>query len=162
MIILGIDPGIARVGWGVVDASTHQPKTIDYGCITTKKSDNHSIRLVQIHTQIQDLLKNHKPNAVCVEDLYFATNAKTAITVGQARGVVLLACAQKNIEVVSYSPLAIKKTICGSGKADKKQIERMVVSILNLKETPKPDDTADALAIALTHAFSYKMKERTK
>lgn len=158
MVIFGIDPGIARVGWAVIDTQKSSIHAISYGCIVTEKSETPGDRLVTIHDSLAQLFTKYTPDAASVEDLFFATNAKTAISVGQARGVVLLAAAEHDVPVVSYTPLAVKAAICGNGKAEKLQVQRMVTRLLHLKEIPKPDDTADALAIALTHAFSYKMK----
>lgn len=158
MIILGIDPGIARVGWAIVHKETHHLSASSYGCITTQKTNGQSERLLQVHTQLRNLVSAHHPDAIAVEELFFATNVKTAISVSQARGIILLVAAQEKIPVISYTPLAVKRAICGDGHADKLQVTRMVMRLLHLKETPKPDDTADALAIALTHAYSYKMK----
>lgn len=158
MIIMGVDPGTARVGWGVIEEKTGKISAVAYGCITTDKKDNPSIRLLQIFNAFKKLLTTHTPDAVSVEDLFFATNAKTAIAVGQARGVILLAAAEARIPVASYSPMMVKKTMCGSGSADKAQVGKMITILLKLKDLPKPDDTTDALAIATTHAFSYRMK----
>ena len=158
MIILGIDPGIARVGWAVIETRTPVLKTISFGCIETHKEEKPEIRLHQIYTAILLLSKKFRPDCMSVEELFFATNAKTAIGVGQSRGVILLAAAETHIPVVSYTPLAVKRAIAGDGKADKKQVLTMVMRILKLKRAPKLDDTADALAIAMTHAYSYRMK----
>lgn len=160
MIILGIDPGIARIGWAAMKTNSPEPIPLSYGCITTEKTEEPEVRLLQIYEAILLLCKKFTPGCMSVEDLYFATNAKTAIGVGQSRGVILLAAAKQKIPVVSYSPLTIKRTITGDGKADKKQVERMVTRILKLKVTPTPDDAADALAIAMTHAYSYKVKQK--
>ena len=160
MRILGIDPGIARVGWAVIETHIPEPIAISSGCITTEKTEKPEIRLKQIHDAITLLCRKFRPDCMSVEDLFFATNATTAIGVGQSRGVILLAAAEAHIPVVSYTPLAVKRAITGDGAADKKQVASMVVRILKLKKTPKLDDTADALAIAMTHAYSYKMKER--
>ncbi len=157
---MGIDPGIARLGWAIVETTRPNPRPIAYGCITTKQTDTAPERLLAAHSALKRLLTQYHPACVSVEDLFFATNAKTAISVGQARGVVLLAAAQFKIPVVSYSPLAIKQTICGDGKADKMQVQHMVTKILRLSRVPQPDDAADALAIAMTHAYSYKLKEK--
>lgn len=157
MIILGIDPGIARVGWAVIETARPTLKTIAFGCIETDKSDLPELRLQQIHKAILLLCKKFRPDCMSVEDLFFATNAKTAIGVGQSRGVILLTASMAKIPVVSYTPLAVKRAITGDGKADKKQIASMVVRTLKLTHAPKLDDTADALAIAMTHAYSYKM-----
>ncbi len=156
--ILGVDPGTARIGWGLVEEHAGKIKAIAYGCITTDKISSAPDRLLTLHTEFTRLLKKYKPREMGVEDLFFSNNAKTAIAVGQARGVILLAAAQANIPVSSYGPGTVKKTICGSGSADKSQVGKMVTVLLRLKETPKPDDTADALAIAVTHGFSYKLK----
>lgn len=155
---MGIDPGTARVGWAVISIQNTHASAISYGCITTPTEKSTEKRLLLIHTQLTTLFATHKPQSVALEDLFFATNAKTVIPVGQARGVVLLAAAQQNIPVVSYSPRAIKRAIAGDGTADKAQVTRMVVRLLHLDTPPKPDDTADAIAIALTHAYSYKLK----
>ena len=157
MIILGIDPGIARLGWAVIE-TTHPPRPRAYGCITTEKTDTLPFRLHVAYQAVTVLVKKYHPDVMSVEDLFFSKNAKTAISVGEARGVVLLAAAQQKVDVVSYSPLTVKQTICGDGSADKKQIGKMVTRILKLKEIPKPDDTADAIAIALTHVYSYRLK----
>jgi crossover junction endodeoxyribonuclease RuvC len=158
MVILGIDPGIARVGWAVVRTGNPDPTPISYGCITTEKDEKSEKRLDTIHAAICLLCKKFKPDCMSVEELFFSTNVKTAIGVGQSRGIILLAAAQHKIPVVSYSPLTVKRTITGDGTADKKQVMCMVMRTLKLKTAPKLDDTADALAIAMTHAYSYKMK----
>ncbi len=158
MIIFGIDPGTARLGWGIIDTKTNNPSALTFGCITTDSTSLPPDRLLIIYKELSQLLSKHKPDCVCIEDLFFAKNAKTLIPVGQARGVAILAAAQKHIPVVSYSPLAIKRAITGDGKADKKQVQYMITRLLHLSQIPTPDDTADALAIALTHAYSYKLK----
>jgi len=159
MIILGLDPGTARVGWGVVETNGPSYESVAYGLIETDKDTCAEDRLKEIFDAINLLIKTYAPEAISIEDLYFSTNAKTAIAVGQARGVLLLAAAMHHIKTASYSPLTIKRAITGDGKADKGQVQYMVTKQLHLLETPKPDDVADALAIALTHAFSYRMKE---
>jgi crossover junction endodeoxyribonuclease RuvC len=158
MKILGVDPGTARVGWGVIEEVGGKILARSYGCITTEKTDDLPDRLAQIYSAFRLLLRKYQPDQVSVEDLFFSNNVKTAIAVGQARGVILLASAQAHLPVFSYGPMTVKKTISGSGAAGKDQVTKMVVRLLNLKEVPKPDDTADALAIAVTHGFSYKMK----
>lgn len=160
MIIFGVDPGTARIGWSLIQSNKSVISTISYGCITTQKEEREQIRLLKLHDALRSLINKYKPQCLAVEALYFATNAKTAISVGQARGVILLTAAESKLPVSSYSPLAVKRTICGDGKADKKQVERMVIRILKLKETPALDDTSDALAIALTHAYSYKLQSK--
>lgn len=161
MIIIGIDPGTARVGWAVVAVNGSKISALSYGCITTPVRDSPEMRLLTIHDKLTQVLITYKPKNLALEDLFFGTNAKTVIPVGQARGVVLLAAAQQNIPVVSYAPRAVKRAIAGDGMADKTQVTRMVMRILRLDTPPKPDDTADAIAIALTHAYSYKLKEKT-
>ena len=158
MIIMGLDPGTARVGWGIILEAPTGPKPIAYGIIETKKEKSDDQRLVDIHKSISILLSKYKPDDVAIESLFFATNATTAMSVGQARGVLLLTCSLAKIKTFSYSPLEVKRCITGDGKADKKQVQYMVTRQLHLVKTPKPDDVADALAIALTHAFSYRMK----
>lgn len=160
MIIMGLDPGTARVGWGVIYETPTGLKPIAYGIIETKKEKSDEERLVNIHSAVSTLLVKYKPDIVAIESLFFATNTTTAMSVGQARGVLLLTCALKKIATYSYSPLEVKRCITGDGKADKKQIQYMVTRQLHLVSIPKPDDAADALAIALTHAFSYRMKQK--
>lgn len=159
MIIMGIDPGFARVGWAVITEKNSTVTPIAFGCIETQKEKKSEIRLAEIYDRLTMLMKKHQPEALAVEDLFFSTNAKTAIAVGESRGVILLATARANVPVISYSPLTVKRAITGDGKADKKQIEHMVMLTLRLKQAPKPDDTVDALAIAMTHAYSYKIKK---
>lgn len=158
MIIVGIDPGTARVGWAAIQESGSKINVLSYGCITTPIEKSPELRLLTIYEELTKILTKYKPTHLALEDLFFTSNAKTIIPVGQARGVILLAAAQKHIPVTSYSPPAIKRAITGDGKADKSQVNRMVMRILHLDTPPKPDDTADAIAIALTHAYSYKLK----
>ena len=160
LTILGVDPGTARIGWGVLEEHAGKLSARAYGCITTEKSDSLPDRLFVIYRSFKKLLSEYKPAVMSVEDLFFSKNVTTAIAVGQARGVILLSASEFGIPVASYSPNTVKKTICGSGSADKHQVEKMITTILRLKETPKPDDTADALAIAATHGFSYKLKAK--
>lgn len=156
--ILGVDPGTARVGWGLVEDRHGRLVTVKYGCVTTDKSETPQKRLSIIFHSFKKLVEVLKPDVVSVEDLFFATNAKTAIAVGQARGVILLAASECDVPIASYSPVAVKKAITGTGNAPKDQVGKMITKLLGLREIPKPDDTADALAIAATHAYSYKMK----
>jgi len=159
MRILGIDPGTGRTGWGVVDREGGSENMVVYGCFETKANSALPERLELIYEHVAKLIEEHKPDEVAIEDLFFATNAKTAMSVGQARGVVLLACKHKRVPIFNYTPLQVKSAVTGYGKADKKQVEMMVVKILRLKEIPKPDDAADALAVALTHsATNTKLK----
>ena len=162
MVILGVDPGTARLGWGIVIDKNNQQAVGQYGCLQTKKSQSQPQRLALLFKDFTQLLKQQKPDAVAVEDIFFFKNQKTIIQVGQARGVILLACQLQNFPVSSYTPLQIKQAVTGYGRADKNQVQQMTKIILKLKTIPKPDDTADALAIALTHAFSHKMKKKVK
>ena len=149
MIILGIDPGIADTGYGVIKKDHDAFRAKDFGTITTKKTDTLVDRLQQLFDAVAGLIKKHKPERIAVEQLFFAKNAKTAITVAHARGVILLAARTAGCEVHEYTPLQVKQALTGYGAADKKQIQRMVKTILSLKAIPKPDDAADALAIAI-------------
>lgn len=159
MRILGVDPGIARTGWGVIEVESSKFKVQSYGCIETSANVEPSERLRQIYVKLTDIIKEYKPDAMAVEELFFNTNAKTAFIVGQARGVVLLASAKQNVAVAIYTPLQVKMAVTGYGRAEKDQIGQMVKTLLKLKKIPKPDDVSDALAVALTHAFSRKFKD---
>src|SRR3989344_2604092 len=156
MLILGIDPGIGRMGWGIITIENSKLKIVNSGCIETSSKLPVPERLLKIYKTLKELIEEHKPDALAVEELFFNTNAKTAFVVGQARGVVLLLGAQFNLKIGIYTPLQVKMALTGYGRAEKTQMGKMVKTLLNLKEVPKPDDTADALAVALTHAFSYK------
>ncbi|HZE87087.1 MAG TPA: crossover junction endodeoxyribonuclease RuvC [Methylomirabilota bacterium] len=158
MRILGIDPGIGRTGWGVIETQNSKLKAQKFGCIETSQDDALEQRLQTLYDTILQIIKEEQPDEVAIEDLFFNTNAKTALVVGQARGVVLLAIAQNNLSLGVYTPLQVKIAVTGYGRADKNQVGQMVKTIFKLESVPKPDDTADALAIALTHAFSQKMK----
>lgn len=157
MRILGIDPGIGRAGWGIVEVQGGNVKAIDYGCIETPKEDALEQRIETLYATLIKIIEAHKPEALAIESLFFNKNVTTALTVGQARGVVLLAAAQNKMSVTSYTPQQVKSGITGYGKADKQQVGHMIKMVLHLSAIPKPDDTADALAIAVTHAFSYKL-----
>ena len=156
MIILGIDPGIGRCGWGVIESQGTKLKVKDYGCIETSPKKTVEKRLEEIHKEILRIIKKYSPDSLSIEELFFNTNAKTAFVVGQARGVILLAAANSNIPVSIYTPLQVKVAVTGFGRAEKEQVGKMVKTILSLPSVPKPDDTTDALAIAITHAFSFK------
>ena len=149
-IWIGIDPGIARIGFGVVvKKDKHEFEALDYGCITTEAGAPMEERLHTLHTELATLIKQHKPTIMAVEKIYFAKNTKTALTVGHARGVILLAAATHKLTLQEFTPLQIKQGLTGYGRADKNQIQQMVKSMLHLQQIPKPDDTADALAVAL-------------
>lgn len=157
MIILGIDPGFAIVGVGIIEYKGNKFRTIDYFALTTKAHTPIEERLKIIYDGITEAINKYKPDFLAVEELFFNNNAKTAIQVGQARGVILLAGVNANLPIYEYTPLQVKQAVVGYGRADKTQIQQMVKAILNLSEIPKPDDVADALAIAVCHAHSYKM-----
>ncbi len=149
MIILGIDPGFARTGFGVIEEKNKNLRVLDYGCISTSAGLIFEKRLKKIREGIADLIKKYHPEICAVEKLFFCKNAKTAIDVGQARGVVVLTAAEKKLEIREFTPLQVKQFITGYGKAEKQQIQKMVKILLDLKEIPKPDDAADALALAI-------------
>lgn len=159
MIILGLDPGIARTGWGIVESLKGKIKVIDYGCVETEPEENISERLYIIYKKISKLFADYKIDILAIEELFFNTNAKTALLVGQARGVLLLIGAQKAIPLSVYTPLQVKVAVTGYGRAEKNQIGQMVKILLNLPGIPKPDDVSDALAVAITHVFSNKMNQ---
>ena len=159
MRILGIDPGIARLGWGIIDERNGKPVTVAYDCFETSSTLSTPDRLEKIYEFLMELIEEYKPEAMGIEELFFNTNAKTAFVVGQARGVVLLVAAQKQMQLGIYTPLQVKIGVTGYGKAEKKQVEKMVTMLLGLKNPPKLDDTFDALAVALTHHFSHKISK---
>lgn len=157
MVILGIDPGTATTGFGIIEKQKNgQWIVLDFGVINTDKKLKDAERLLVLGQDLTLLIKKYKPKAAGVEKLYFETNAKTAMTVAQARGVVLLRLMEHHIPILEFTPLEVKNTITGYGKADKKQMQFMVQKEFSLKTTPKPDDAADALGIALCTAMSYK------
>jgi crossover junction endodeoxyribonuclease RuvC len=158
MMILGIDPGFARVGWAVLEGKNLNLKVKNCDCIETSKDADPQERLVVVYKQICTLIKKYKPEVLAVEELFFTSNAKTAFKVGEARGVIILSGAIQKIPVFSYTPLQVKIAVTGYGNAEKTQVGRMVKAILKLKELPKLDDTVDAIAVALTHAFTKKFK----
>lgn len=162
MRILGIDPGIAIVGYGIIEYKNNKFKVIDYGAITTPSTMINTQRLERIYKGIDLLIKNYNIDEVGIEELFFNKNVKTAITVAQARGVILLSCAHNNKPVYEYTPLQVKQGVVGYGRAQKGQVQQMVTSMLNLKEVPKPDDVADALAVAISHAHANKLEKTLK
>ena len=157
MRILGIDPGIGRTGWGVIEVQNSKFRIQNCGLVETEVGGAIHERLAVLYKELLVLLKEYKPDAVVVEELFFNTNAKTALVVGQARGVVLLAAAQHKLAVATYTPLQVKIAVTGYGRAEKSQVGQMVKVLLKLEKVPKPDDVTDALAIAITHAFSNKV-----
>jgi crossover junction endodeoxyribonuclease RuvC len=152
MRVLGLDPGTATTGYGIIDAVGDDYHLVAYGVITTAAGDPAPARLQSIYRQLSRLLSDHQPESAGVEQLYFGRNITTAIAVGQARGVLLLALADAGLPVGEYSPPTVKESVTGFGNADKAQVQLMVRQLLHLEETPRPDDAADALAVAMTHA----------
>ena len=158
VIVLGIDPGTANTGYGVVLATGQRLAALDGGVIATDGREPLERRLVRIHARVCDLIREHEPAALAVEDLYFGRNAHSAFAVGQARGVVLLSAGMAGIPCFSYTPQAVKQAVCGSGSAAKEQVQRMVGTLLSLPEPPRPDHAADALAVAICHANGAPLK----
>lgn len=158
MIILGIDPGIATVGYGVLEYNGRSFKTLAYGIISTKSGVCVEERLRQVYVGICELIKKYSPSEMAIEELFFNTNQKTAITVAEARGVILLAARQSGVRIAEYTPLQVKQSVVGYGRAEKKQVIALVTMMLNLEKPPKPDDAADALAIAVCHAHCANSK----
>ena len=154
MIILGIDPGLAIVGWGVVEYRSGKFKTLGYGAIRTPAGTRTEERLAGIYRDLNTVIDHFKPDEMAVEELFFTNNITTGIRVAEARGIVLLCGEQKGLRISEYTPMQVKQAVVGYGRAEKKQVMTMVTSILGLKEVPKPDDTADALAIAVCHGHS--------
>lgn len=157
MIIIGIDPGYAIVGVGVVEYVGNKFRTLEYNAITTPAGMNTVDRLKKIYDEMGMYLDKYKPDAMAIEELFFNSNQKTAINVAQARGVLLVAAANRGVPISEYTPLQVKQSVTGYGRAEKKQIQQMVKMILGLNVIPKPDDAADALALAICHAHSSKM-----
>lgn len=165
MVILGIDPGYAIVGCGVIDYENNHFRVLEYGAITTPVGMPFGQRLELIYDEATLLMKRHSPQAMSIEKLFYNSNAKTVIDVGQARGVLMLAAQKCGLEVYEYTPLQVKQSVVGYGRAEKKQVQEMTRLILHLSEIPKPDDTADALAMAICHAHASgslmgKLKEK--
>ena len=151
MIVIGIDPGLARTGYGVLSTGARYPAPLTYGCIETGGECIHEERLLEIHTRISGLFEEYDPAWVAMERLFFSRNTTSAMQVSEARGVLLLAAAQHKIPVAEYTPNQIKQAVTGSGRADKHQVQEMMRRLLRLEEIPRPDDAADGLAIALCH-----------
>ena len=152
MIILGIDPGVATVGFGIISETGGEPKPQRFGVVTTPAGIRLALRLTQIHADVSELIKTYRPDAIAVEELFFNTNLKTAIAVAHGRAAVILAGEEHGIPMFEYTPLQVKKAVAGYGHATKKQVMDMVRRLLSMAEPPKPDDAADALAVAICHA----------
>jgi len=159
--IIGVDPGLANSGYGIIEEQAGSLKTIEYACITTSKDDPFPQRLREIYDDFAEVLREFKPDACSIEALYFAKNAKSAFQVGHARGVFILCASLEGIPVFEYTPIQIKKAIVGRGRADKQQVQYMTKVILNLEEEPQPDHAADALAAAICHSNSDRLREMT-
>ena len=162
MRILGIDPGIAIVGYGIIEYKNNKFNVIDYGTIITPSNMKIEKRLERIYIGVDTLIKNYNIEEVGVEELFFNKNVKTAITVAQSRGVILLVCSHNNKPIYEYTPLQVEQGVVGYGRANKAQVQQMVASLLKLKEIPKPDDVADALAVAICHAHANKLENVLK
>lgn len=162
MRILGIDPGYAILGYGVVDVKGNHFEVVDYGAITTDSKMIMPDRLKHLYYSLMEVIAKNEPDMASIEELFFNTNVTTAIKVGEARGVAILACVNSGMEIGEYTPLEIKQALTGYGRAEKKQVQIMVKSILHLDSIPKPDDTADALAAAICHGHSYKPPRKVR
>ncbi len=162
MLILGIDPGTATTGYGIVNKEGDRITPVAFGAIITTPKESPSERLLSIYEQLSSLIDAHQPDVLVAERLFFAKNETTAFSVGRTVGIVLLLAAQRGIPTVEYTPMEIKQSVVGYGGAEKKQIQFMVQRILSLKEKPKPDDVADALAICICHAHSSALRDLAK
>ena len=158
MIILGLDPGTATIGFGVIDSHRQQHRLLDYGCIKTNSGIPLAERLKQIYADLQTIIKEWKPQAIAIEEIFFSKNVKTAIQVAHARGAMMQQLAVGMHQIAEYKPQQVKEAVCGYGKAEKKQVQKMVQLILEMDELPFPDDAADALALAICHANSLQIQ----
>ena len=156
MKVLGIDPGTGRLGWAVLEGSRVKQEVVGYGCIETKSGLVSARRLELLYEQLDELFEKYVPDVAAVEELFFFKNAKTVIRVSEARGVAVVCIARKKVPVYDYTPLQVKQAVTGYGRADKRQVQMMVKSILRLEVMPQPDDAADAVAVALTHFFTNR------
>jgi len=162
VLVIGIDPGTATTGYGLVRETETELECVAYGVVTTPAGQPLPKRLQTIHRQLKTVITLHRPDTGAVEKLFFQKNVTTAMSVGQGRGVALLALAECGLEVGEYTPLQVKQAVAGYGGADKRQMQEMVRTLLNLESIPKPDDAADALAVAICHLYSAKMKALTE
>ena len=161
MRVLGLDPGTATTGYGIIDVDDGEMSVVKWGVIKTTPDMEMTDRLMQIHTELCALIVEYRPDTAGIEEVFFGRNITTAITVGQARGVLLLALTQAGIPIGEYSPPKIKQSVAGYGNADKAQVQLMVRHLLDLEETPRPDDAADGLAVAITHFNYYRHQQLT-
>lgn len=160
MRVLGIDPGLATMGWGVIESDGYRDRLIQYGALETYPRDTFPTRLGSLYTGVKGLLDTFRPDEIAFEELFFSKNITTGIQVAGARGVALAACQSYTDKLFEYTPMQIKQAITGYGKADKRQIQQMVKMLLNMEEIPKPDDAADAIACAITHCQAGRMREQ--
>jgi len=160
MLVLGIDPGTAITGWGLVSREGGELALVDYGTVRTSRDASLPQRLQVLYRELGQVISSHQPSAVAVEKLFFNKNVRTAMTVGQARGVVLLAVAEAGLPVHEYTPLEVKQSVCGYGRASKEQIQKLVQMLLGLDSIPQPDDASDAIAIAICHIHSSRLQAR--
>lgn len=158
MVILGIDPGTGITGYGVIEKKENKLKVLDFGCVKTSKDETSGRRLKTIHRAVRKLIKQFKPDLIATESLFFFKNLKTVIAVSQARGVVVLAAEESGVPFCEFTPLEVKQAVSGYGRAEKQQVQKMVKILLNLEEIPRPDDAADALAVAICAANIYPHK----
>lgn len=156
---MGVDPGVGRTGWGIVESEGSKLKAKGFGCIETDKSLSLEDRLCVIFDRLFEVIKKETPDEAAVEELFFSTNVKTAMSVGQARGVILLALAKAKVPIFEYTPMQVKLAVAGYGAAEKAQVEKMMISTLRLSQKPKLDDISDALSVAVSHAFSRRMRK---
>jgi crossover junction endodeoxyribonuclease RuvC len=160
MRVLGVDPGSIISGYGILDEHPQQLAVVDFGVMRTTSKAPLATRLLEISDRLQELITHYQPNVVAVEDLFFAQNAKSALKLGQSRGAILLTAARAGLEIAEYTPLEVKQAVVGYGRAEKNQVQHMVKVLLNLKDLPQPNDAADALAIAICHIHSAKMRQQ--
>ncbi len=162
MKILGIDPGTATVGWGIIEEVKGKPKVVAYGHIATEKTLPMPERLQEIRDDLTTIIREYRPDRAAVEELFFFNNQKTVISVAQARGIILLTLSDFSLSIAEYTPLEVKHSLTNYGRAEKSQMQAMTMRLLGLKDIPKPDDAADALAIALCHLSRYKIEQIKK
>lgn len=162
MRILGIDPGTAITGYGILDINGNKFQVVDYGAILTPSNLELAVRLEKIYKEIINIIESYQPDHLAIEELFFNKNTKTALAVGHARGVIILAGSLKNLVIEEYTPLQVKQAVVGYGRAEKRQVQEMVRIMLKLEKIPKPDDVADALALAICHAHSYNFNKIIK
>jgi crossover junction endodeoxyribonuclease RuvC len=161
-LILGLDPGIAVTGWGVIEYAAGRSQLVDYGTISTSSRMPDGVRLSDIYQGVLEVIDTFGPATAAIEELFGGINIKTALSLGQARGVIVLACAERGVKIVNYTPLRIKQAVVGYGRAGKEQVQQMVKSLLSLDEIPRPDHAADALGAAICHAHSHEAEARLK